>query len=34
MSQNIQEKLLDEIERVVIIREHFRELRGMPNVIC
>jgi hypothetical protein len=30
---NAQEKLLEEIERVTVIREHFRGLRGMPNVI-
>lgn len=30
---NALEKLLNEIERVTVIRTHYEELRGAPNVI-
>ncbi len=30
---NLMQGLLSEIDRVTVIRGHFEELRGMPNVI-
>ena len=30
---NAQEKLLEEIERVIRLRSNYEELRGLPNVV-
>jgi len=34
MSETLAEGLPKQINRVREVQEHFKELRGMPNVIC